>query len=67
VFLDHHNFKPETFSFTLPGTAIEPMDMLTVTHADLELSSRALVVVQVEDKMTETSYTTTVRAKKVTV
>jgi hypothetical protein len=67
VFLDPHNFKPETFSFTLPGTAIEPMDMLTVTHADLELSSRALVVVQVEDKLTETSYTTTVRAKKVTV
>lgn len=67
VFLDHNNFKPESFTFTLPGTAIEPMDMLSVTHADLELSGRSLVVTQVEDRVSESSYVTTVTAKRVTV
>lgn len=67
VFLDHNNFKPESFVFTVPGTAIEPMDMVVVTHSDLELSSRSLVVTKVEDRLSGSGYVTTVYAKRVTL
>jgi hypothetical protein len=66
TFLDHHNFKPEAFSFTLPGTAIEPMDMLIVTHDELGMTGATAVVVQREHRFSSSGYTTTVQAKRIT-
>ena len=66
TFLDHHNFKPESYTFTLPGTAIEPMDMLVVTHADLELTGATVTATQVEQRFSSSGYVTTVQAKRVT-
>lgn len=66
TFLDHNNFKPESYTFTLPGTAIEPMDMLVVTHADLELTGATVTATQVEHRWGTGGYVTTVQAKRVT-
>lgn len=63
--LSQHNFKPESGQLTLPGTAIEPMDVLIVTHADLEMTGATVAATQVEQRFDSSGYVTTVRYKRI--
>jgi hypothetical protein len=63
--ISQHNFKPESGRLVLPGTAIEPMDVLIVTHSDLEWSGATVVAAQVEHHFASDGYTTTVQAKRI--
>lgn len=66
TYLDHHNFKPENVTITTPGTAIEPMDMLVVTHTDIGMSGATVVVTQREHHYSSGGYVTTLHAKRIT-
>jgi hypothetical protein len=62
--LSQHNFKPQQGVITLPGTPIEPMDTLVVTHADLEMTGATVAAAQVEQRFDSGGWVTTVRYRK---
>lgn len=63
--LSQHNFKPERGQITLSGTAIDPMDVLIVTHADLEMSGATVIAAQVEDRYDSGGYITVVNYRRI--
>jgi hypothetical protein len=63
--LSQHNFKPESGEITLPGTTIEPLDVLVVTHTDLGWSGATVAATQVEHRFSNAGCVTTVQARRI--
>lgn len=63
--LSQKNFKPESGVITVPGSAIEPMDVAIVTDSNMGWSGATVAVTQVEQNFGVGGWTTTAHVRKI--